>query len=144
MYDFSYYITKHLQGDVKSDVKYEYLEVNRERINLDPYVTTSNDEKGLSRTALIPLENCREYQIVSKVVLCYNIHTDPEYKFFSERVIDYIRADVKFNAERLRLFFLSIGNEEFRDGEGGDGELVKIYEDLLLPERGFRVIFVKI
>jgi hypothetical protein len=142
-HDFRYYVTRQSTDDKISDIQFEYLKVNHQPVDLSKLITTENDRINLARKAIIPLEGAKEYQVLSKVILKYHIETDPIYEFFSERVIDYIRASVYYNPDELEVFFLPIGNESFRDGEAPNGELVKIYDDLLLPEKGFRLIFVK-
>ena len=79
---------------------------------------------------------------MSKLILTYNINIDYEYKFFSERIIDYTRVYVK-HTDNLRVIFIPIGVEDFQDITIPDQNISKVYTDLLLPEKGFRLIFVK-
>ena len=92
--------------------------------------------------AIIELEGEKEYYVMSKLILTYNINIDYEYKFLSERIIDYTRVYVK-HTDNLRVIFIPIGAEDFQDITIPDQNISKVYTDLLLPEKGFRLIFVK-
>jgi len=141
-YDFCYYIDKTDINDTISAVNCTFIKIDSKELNLTELLVESNNDKEIIKKAIVEVEGKQEYNIISEIELIYNIDIDYEYKFFSERIIDYIRADVKFS-NNLRVLFVPIGNESFVDINSTSQNLVKVYNNLLLPEKGFRLIFIK-
>lgn len=141
-YDFCYYIDKTDIDDKISAVNCTYIKIDSTELNLTDLLIESNNDKSIIKKSSVEVEGSIEYNISSEVNLIYNIATDYEYKFFSERIIDYIRVDINFS-KNLNVLFVPIGNEDFEDFTSTPQNLVKVFNNLLLPEKGFRLIFIK-
>lgn len=141
-YEVYYFIERTDDADTTSTVTFNKLTIDKKEIDLTKAVTTT--EKGLTikKDLNCELEGQKEYLLYSNITIVYKLNKKDEYQFFVERFLDYVRIDVKLS-NNLRAVFVPLGNEEFEVMEDTNEGFVRVYPGILLPEKGFRLIFIK-
>lgn len=142
-FDFKYFIKKTSDIDSISNITFNSIIADGKPFDLGNIENTELPDSQISKKIVLELEGRKEYEITSRISLKFNINKDFEYECFSERFVDYLRTEIQFS-QNLRVIFLPLGNETFSDVSEGPGTFVKVYQSVLLPQKGFRLIFIKI
>jgi hypothetical protein len=141
-FDFNFFITKSSPGDTDSSIDVKEIIIDNTPQDTGKIVE-SVDGNNIRKTLWVELEGKCVYNIYTDATLRYNINTDREYEFFAERFIDDLRVDVTFS-DKLQVIFTSFGLEEFKGIPTSiENQITRKYSDILLPEKGFKLIFVK-
>lgn len=141
-YDLYYYVDKVNAADTRASVSFDKLTIEKHDINLAAAVTKTEDDLVLTKTMHCELEGKKEYNLHSIITLFYRLDKHDDYRFFVERFLDYVRIEVKLSAN-LRAIFVPLGNEEFEVRSVADDGFTRVYPGILLPEKGFRILFIK-
>lgn len=140
-YDFCYYINKLPENDQQSLIEIYHFSVDGKTMDLASITKTETTENRIQEKLDVTLEGKKEYNLIIKSRLTYSIDLDNIYTHYNQRAVEYMRVEINYSPNLL-TYFLPIGNEEFV-GEPVGQKLIKVYNDLLLPEKGFNLIFVK-
>lgn len=140
-YDLCYYVTKCSEDYQKSLIDMYYFSVDGKPMDLGTLKKVENTPHRVQEKIDVRLEGKKEYNLMIKSRMSYSIDTDNIYTHVNERAVEYMRIEINYSPN-LQVYFLPIGNEEFT-GETSDRKLIKVYNDLLLPEKGFNLIFIK-
>ncbi len=140
-YDLRHYVPKRSEDDQKSLIDIHHFSVDGNPIDLAPLKKAEDKQNRLQEILDVKLEGKKEYNLIIKSRMSYSIDLGNIYTHVNERAVEYMRVEVNYSPN-LQVCFLPIGNEEF-SGDTSDGKLIKVYTDLLLPEKGFNLIFIK-
>ncbi|MCG2616978.1 hypothetical protein LZZ85_21960 [Terrimonas sp. NA20] len=140
-YDFCYYVKRLSETDQKSFIEIYHFSVDGKTMDLASITKNETTVNRIQEKLDVKLEGKKEYNLVIKSRLTYNIDLDNIYTHYNQRAVEYMRVEINYSAN-LSTYFLPIGNEKFT-GEAVGQKLIKVYNDLLLPEKGFNLIFIK-
>lgn len=141
-YDLYYFVEKTDEQDTRSTVKFDKFFIDTTEVDLSRAALKQTDGLIVKETFHYELEGKKEYQVFNQVTMIYKLNLKDEYQFFVERFLDYVRIEVKLSAN-LRAVFVPLGNEEFQETVETSNGFIRVYPGVLLPENGFRLIFIK-
>lgn len=141
-YDLCYYIEKVDQADAKSKVLYNKVMIDRTEIELS---NLKEVDEGLMlyKRFQTTLQGKKEYIMFHDITLVYKMNDGvDEYRLFAERFMDYFRIEVKYSSN-LKVVFIPLGNDDYDEIQTTTGGFIRAYPDILLPEKGFKLILIK-
>lgn len=141
IYDLEYYVEKYGANDNTSAVNIDKVIIDKQNSDLSAIQTITDNQNEIRKKFATELEGKKEYQINVAITLIYNINQDYEFQLYFERFVDFLRVEV--NYQSLRVIFIPLGNEVFEVVRTSGTGFVRTYRNLLLPEKGFRLIFVQ-
>lgn len=139
-FDFCYYIERIDETDIRSKIEIISFSLDGQLQDIKNSIEKKTDGNFIQEKYTTTIKGKREYDIIIKAKLCYNINHDNMYSCFNERVVEYTRVEVTFT-QNLLIQFIPIGNEPFTDLTQEPQKFIKVFNDILLPEKGFRLIF---
>jgi hypothetical protein len=139
-FDFTFYILKDGPTDNTSNVTIREIKVGGKAVNLGS-VETENTTQKLTKKLWVELEGSTEYQVYTDTTMQYKLDVDREYIFYAERFIDNLRLDMQYS-DNVEVIFTPLSAEDFDDIPAAANHSTKVYNNILLPDKGFRLIFV--
>lgn len=140
-YDFNYYALKMNPQDQTTSVEIKQVVIDG-RIQARTRITDINNDNQITQRFVTEMEGKTEYDLYADITLIYNLSKDSVFTLFSERFIDNLRVELEIEPS-LQAFFLPIGNESFMTIPDPKERIIKAYKEVLFPEKGFRIIFIK-
>jgi hypothetical protein len=139
--ELKYHVKRFGAEDAQSSVHFNSLHINKISQDIANVDESGSSDYAIQKRITIKPTGHLQYDMISNITLIQNIK-DYEYSLNFERFVDYFRVDVK-HSPNLNIIFNSIGNDEFEEPLRIEAGFVKVFTGLLLPEKGFRLIFVR-
>ncbi|HEY0670128.1 MAG TPA: hypothetical protein VGD22_18250, partial [Sphingobacteriaceae bacterium] len=140
--DIDYNIIKSGADDNVSKIEIEQMLVDNQIIQLIEDKQEPSNPNDVRTKHWLSLSGSTEYQTCSVIKLKWKLDLDNRYEFYSERIINHLRVDVT-TSPNVEALFVPIGLEIFDLNVYPPNRYVRNYSKTLLPEKGFRLIFVR-
>jgi hypothetical protein len=142
-YNVGYFVEKVDKTDTLTGITYNKIIIDKKETDLSKSISVQEEGFNISKELKLELEGKKEYVFFSDITLVYKMtDDDDEYQLSAERFIDYLRISVKYSSN-LKVVFVPLGNEVFENIKTTSNAFIKSYADVLLPEKGFRLVFMK-